>query len=130
MIAERIATSRLQLIVATQRGDTHTHGLLDENRRTMRCPTCRAEQEWSDTCRRCGSDLKLLRAIDEASQRLRNRVLGHLSVGHYGEALRSAEHLVVLRRDAESERLRAVCLLLSGHPAQARDVATRHNDVK
>ena len=28
----------------------------------VRCPTCRALQEWSDTCRRCRSDLSLLRA--------------------------------------------------------------------
>lgn len=91
----------------------------------MRCPTCRAEQEWSDICRRCKSDLRLLRAVNEASQRLRNRVLGHLAAGRYGEALRSAEHLALLHRDAETEQLRAVCLLLDGQPVQARSIATR-----
>ena len=31
----------------------------------MRCPTCRAEQEWSDNCRRCRCDLQLLREVEE-----------------------------------------------------------------
>ena len=34
----------------------------------VRCPTCRALQEWSDSCRRCRCDLRLLRAACSAHQ--------------------------------------------------------------
>jgi hypothetical protein len=26
----------------------------------LKCPACRARQDWQDTCRRCGADLRLL----------------------------------------------------------------------
>ena len=41
----------------------------------VRCPTCRALQEWSDACRRCRSDLRLLRASAAAYERSRRACL-------------------------------------------------------
>ena len=46
----------------------------DMNATDCRCPTCRNVQPWSDECRRCGTDLSLLRRLAEESARL-HRVL-------------------------------------------------------
>jgi hypothetical protein len=96
---------------------------------TVRCPTCRAVQEWSDTCRRCRCDLRLLRELADAYRHSRRRCLRELRAGRPREALRSARRCRRLRDDAESRRLLAVCTLLCGDwPAAAalgRDVAAR-----
>ena len=71
---------------------------------SVRCPTCRAVQEWSDTCRRCKSDLRLLRAFAESYLRSRRACLEHLRAGQPVEALRAARRVLTLRPDAESRR--------------------------
>ena len=89
----------------------------------MRCPTCRAEQDWSDTCRRCKSDLRLLRRLAAACGRSRAQVLEHLNANRPAEALRAAEQLCLLSRDSSTERLLAVCQLLCGQYDQALRIA-------
>lgn len=89
----------------------------------MRCPTCRAEQEWSDTCRRCKTDLRLLRSMDEACRNIRAAVLRHLRDGRHADALHTAQHLSLLSRDDATARLLAVCYLLCGQPERALRVA-------
>lgn len=89
----------------------------------MRCPTCRAEQEWSDTCRRCKTDLRLLQTIDEACRRTRAAALLHLDAGRLGAALEAAQQLWLLRRDDGTARLLAVCYLLCGQPERAVQIA-------
>jgi hypothetical protein len=79
---------------------------------TLRCPTCRALQEWSESCRRCKTDLRLLRDVAEAYRRSRRRCLLQLQAGRPHEALRSARLCHGLRADDESTRLLAVCALL------------------
>ena len=91
----------------------------------VRCPTCRAEQPWSDTCRRCKCDLRLLRAAAASYQRARHASLLHLRAGHPRAARRAAEHGHELAASAESRRLLAVAALHSGDWAAAADLARR-----
>jgi hypothetical protein len=81
---------------------------------TVRCPACRAEQEWAATCRRCKCDLGLLLAAAETSRRCRRRCLDALRAGRRREAYRLARHGHWLSPDADSEGLLAVCALLRG----------------
>jgi hypothetical protein len=89
----------------------------------VRCPTCRAEQEWSDTCRRCKSDLRLLRAFAAAYQRSRSACLEHLRQGEGRAAMAAARRCYELRPDAESRRLLALAALECGDWATATAVA-------
>ncbi len=91
----------------------------------MRCPTCRALQKWSDTCRRCRSDLRLLRELNDAYQQTRRACLARLRAGEFRAALRLAEQGHALSASANSTRLRAVCALLAGDWPTAASLA-RH----
>lgn len=81
---------------------------------TVRCPTCRASQPWSDACRRCKSDLRLLREFAEAYEHARRECLDHLRLGHLREARDAARRCLELSPDAGSRRLLALVALLSG----------------
>ena len=86
---------------------------------SMRCPACRASQEWSDVCRRCKCDLTLLRESANAYWRGRRDVLRHHREGHPLSALRSArlcECARSLRRD-RAARGREAHLLSRDWPA-------------
>ena len=80
----------------------------------VRCPTCRALQEWSDTCRRCRCDLRLLRDAAETYRRARRGCLLAIRAGRPRDALRLARRCRRLRDDAATRRLLAVCTLLCG----------------
>jgi hypothetical protein len=97
---------------------------------TVRCPTCRALQPWSDTCRRCKSDLRLLRAFAEASRLARQTCLRHLRAGQAQLAWLAARKLHDLTPTDESRRLLAVSALFRGDLATATDLArqTRGSD--
>lgn len=86
---------------------------------TVRCPTCRAVQEWSDTCRRCRCDLRLLHAVSAAWEQNRRACLLHLHHGYPHLALRAARRCYALDGSAETLRLLAVSALLSGDLATA-----------
>jgi hypothetical protein len=90
------------------------------NAGTMRCPTCRAVQPWSDTCRRCKSDLRLLSELAGEYAALRWHCLANLRQNRIHEALELARQCFALRDDLESRRLLAVCELLNGNWAQVR----------
>jgi hypothetical protein len=79
----------------------------------MRCPTCNAEQAWSDVCRRCKSDLTLLRELTTAAERLRGRALRHLRAGRRREALRDARESFEMHPRGATARLLAVCQFLN-----------------
>lgn len=81
---------------------------------TVRCPTCRARQDWSDTCRRCRSDLRLLREVAEAYRARRLACLHYLRGDDPGAALRAARSCRTLSASAESRRLLALAALLVG----------------
>lgn len=90
------------------------------NAETMRCPTCRAVQPWSDTCRRCKSDLRLLRELAGEYSALRGHCLLNLRQNRIGAAVELARRCLVLRDDADTRRLLAVCELLNGKWALVR----------
>jgi hypothetical protein len=93
------------------------------NSETMRCPTCRAVQAWSDTCRRCKSDLRLLREVAEEYAALRWHCLSNLRQNRTHAALEQARQCFAMRNDDETRRLLAVCELLNGNWASARSHA-------
>ncbi len=77
----------------------------------VRCPTCRALQEWSDQCRRCRCDLSLLRAACSAHQDHRRSCILHLDAGQPDLALGHALRCHDLHPGADSLRLLALCAL-------------------
>lgn len=91
----------------------------------VRCPTCRALQEWSDACRRCKSDLRLLREFATAYDRHRRACLDELRSGRPRAAWRHARRCRALRDDAESLRLLALAALHCGLWATAAALACR-----
>ena len=92
---------------------------------TINCPTCRAAQVWSDTCRRCKCDLSLLRAMADHYDALRRQCLASLRENLPRSALEHARQCFALRTDDEARRLLAVCELLNGNWPSARDLATQ-----
>lgn len=98
------------------------------NAETVRCPTCRASQVWSDTCRRCKTDLRLLRSVDTAYRRSRARCVAAIRDRRGGDALRHARRTRELRDDAEARRLLALASLLIGAWPTARDLARLADD--
>src|SRR5258707_800789 len=93
------------------------------------CPTCRAQQAWSDTCRRCKCDLRLLRAADRAYRQRRAQCLFALRAGQTLVALDQARACVEIVPEDESRRLLAVCALLTGDWATAVSLARdQHTD--
>jgi hypothetical protein len=89
----------------------------------LRCPTCGAKQAWTDTCRRCRSDLRLLHEALAAYQRHRRSSLSALNSGRLASAIRHARRCQELRPGPESYRLLAVCQLLRGDWPDAVDQA-------
>jgi hypothetical protein len=81
---------------------------------TVRCPTCRATQPWSDACRRCKSDLKLLREFAEGYEQSRLACLGYLHQGRLVEARAAATLCLELSPDETSRRLLALVALRGG----------------
>lgn len=88
--------------------------MTDRIDKMVRCPTCRAVQEWSDTCRRCKSDLALLRHVASAYGRHRRHCLQAIDAGRPTEALRSARHCHWLRPGPDARRLLALASLVAG----------------
>ena len=81
---------------------------------TLRCPTCRAEQPWQSTCRRCKSDLGFLRDVADAYFLARRTCLSHLRNGRFAEARAAALRCHDLFPSHESRRLAASASLLHG----------------
>ncbi|HEY2252392.1 MAG TPA: hypothetical protein VGH74_15065 [Planctomycetaceae bacterium] len=90
---------------------------------SLRCPTCRAQQAWSDTCRRCKCDLRLLRAADEAYEGHRVQCLIDLRDNRPLSAIACARECDRLRPGDESRKLLAVCALIAGDWATAMSLA-------
>ncbi|MGC8643658.1 MAG: hypothetical protein ACP5XB_27685 [Isosphaeraceae bacterium] len=77
----------------------------------VRCPTCRAVQVWSDQCRRCRSDLRLLRAACSTYQHHRGCCFLELDAGHLQVALGHALRCYDLQPGPDSLRLLSLCAL-------------------
>jgi hypothetical protein len=89
----------------------------------VRCPTCRANQPWSDTCRRCKSDLRLLREFAGAYENERRACLAGLRDGRPREAELAARRCLNISPGAEGLRLLALAALQAGDWARAADLA-------
>ena len=83
------------------------------SRQEMRCPTCGAQQGWTDRCRRCKCDLRLLRAAVGAYEQNRRLCLQYLHAGEPDTAFRHAQSCHELRPSPETHRLMALCYLLA-----------------
>ena len=79
-----------------------------------RCPVCRAEQAWSDTCRRCQCDLTLLRVTADTWEHQRWCSLAHLRRGQTQDALAAAEQCWAIAPNETARRLLTVCRLIAG----------------
>ena len=90
---------------------------------TVRCPTCRAAQEWSDTCRRCKTDLRLIRETAAAYFESRRECLLHLAAGRPVAALRAARRCCELHPDVEARRLLALAAFRMGLWREAAGLA-------
>ncbi|MCG6895507.1 MAG: hypothetical protein LJE60_00130 [Thiocapsa sp.] len=64
-----------------------------------RCPNCRAHLDGSETCRRCGLELGLLQAVDQASQAAIARAIRRLADGDRAGAIRTLEQARFLSGD-------------------------------
>lgn len=80
--------------------------LVDEN---LNCPTCGAEQPWSETCRRCKCDLSLLTQALRARRSAHQRCLRRLRAGDLNGALAAARRCAALLPDERARRLLAIC---------------------
>ncbi len=78
----------------------------------MVCPTCNARQAWSDQCRRCKTDLTLLRQIWLAAEMERRQCLRMLADGHPHQARRHARQYATYVGHPQAARLIGVCNLL------------------
>jgi hypothetical protein len=94
----------------------------------VRCPTCGAEQEWADSCRRCRCDLRLLRAVQQAYRRHRRECLNALEDGRFEIARYHARRSHELLPHAESYRLMALCHLMSERWLDAFQEAKRAHE--
>lgn len=90
---------------------------------TLRCPTCRAVQPWSEACRRCGSDLRLLRAAADAFHLAHERCLRRLREGKIDQAVQEWRRCEALHPGPESRRLGALCALVQEDWPTARKLA-------
>jgi hypothetical protein len=95
----------------------------------LKCPTCGAQQGWTDTCRRCKSDLRLLREALTSYEQHRRSTLRALDAGRLESALRHARRCQELRPSPASHRLLAVCQLLRGDWLEAIDRARAVEEV-
>ena len=87
------------------------------------CPVCRAEQPWTNTCRRCRCDLGMLRQADAFARAIRRRALVALHNRRWTEALDEARAYHAIYAGEESRRLLAVCCLRCGNFREAQGLA-------
>jgi hypothetical protein len=64
-----------------------------------RCPNCRARIECTpDSCRRCGMDLALLQAVEQAAEQQLRAALADLARGDQDKAALTIKRALLLRR--------------------------------
>ena len=80
----------------------------------FRCPTCRAAQQPSETCRRCKCDLSLVRETRIAYRGHRASCLSALGSSDLVAALNHSRHCVHLDPCPDALKLWSVCCLLAG----------------
>jgi len=93
------------------------------------CPTCGAAGQSGVECRRCHSDLQLLRQLVTRRTAELHTLVQALAAGRWAEALLSAQYIHTLRQDEESFRLLAVCQLLNEQFTAACDTYRQYRVV-
>lgn len=91
----------------------------------LRCPACRARlssDEEERPCRRCGSDLSLLRQTYDLARSLQKQARRALATGRDQEALRCARRAVTLVDVEETRATLAAAFVALGRPRAALDV--------
>lgn len=101
------------------------YSLLEDS---LRCPTCRASQAWSDVCRRCKCDLRLLRQAAEEYAAARRQCLLALQRGDLDEAVGWGDRCVEIEPDEPARRLLAACLFARGDWGPACSLAASLDD--
>lgn len=76
-----------------------------------RCPTCTADLDEETVCRRCGTDLGEIIAVEQAAERLANQALGALGAGDAEQASSLADQALRLHRSELSVRAAALAAL-------------------
>ena len=74
-----------------------------------RCPNCRARVSGQPECRRCGMDLRLLLAIEEAAEAYLREAVARFANGDRPGAVAALCAARRLRRDPLADRLLRVC---------------------
>ena len=71
-----------------------------------RCPNCRARIEGApDSCRRCGMDLALLHAVEQAAEQQLQAALADLAAGDEHKAALSIQRALHLKRTPLAARI-------------------------
>ncbi len=87
------------------------------------CPACRVRMSGDEAletpCRRCGSDLSLLRQTYAAARALRSRARRALAVGQDRLALGLAREAVILVDSRETRATLCASLVATGRPRAA-----------
>jgi hypothetical protein len=92
----------------------------------MLCPICKARNDSGPQCRRCRADLSALFALETCREQMLVDATRAAGAGSWEEAHAAATRANALRRDADSQRLLAICALMQ------RDFATAwkiHEDI-
>ena len=92
------------------------------------CPTCNAEQAWSDTCRRCKCDLELYIRSLQLREELHQMCLRAIHRGDMQQAISRARKLWELSPDQDSARLLAVCMASIGRMSVVEQLLAAHDD--
>jgi hypothetical protein len=90
-----------------------------------RCPTCGAGRDGKALCRRCGSDLRLLAAVEAEADRRHQAALAAYRRGWFRLAAERAAAAIACEARPESLRLYAVAALRGGDFAAAAKAARR-----
>lgn len=92
------------------------------------CPTCNAEQAWSDTCRRCKCDLDLYVRSLQMRENLHQTCLRAIHRGNIQNAISLARRLWELSPDEDAARLLAVCMASVGHMSVVEQLLASHGE--
>lgn len=95
---------------------------LEDVQQEMTCPTCGARQVPSDACRRCQSDLRIVRSVHGQWEHARRECLALLASRRLKRATEAARRVHALSPDEASLRLLATCYILQGNFSAALNV--------
>ncbi len=98
----------------------------DTNLILTRCPVCRArfggDETFDEPCRRCGSDLSLVRGAYARARQLRADARRALAAGAPARAVSQARRSVALVDERETRETLAAALAAAGRPGAALEV--------